>query len=193
MASADTASPCGILLGRMQCRWRWQCGGKVCGGRDIRGASAYVLCVVAHWHTPCWFGVIADHLRPRPTKPPTQRSSVIPPGSWSAVTMLEVGVTKQSSSSSPGSKASAPCSQFWRRVVVYAPNLLGYTNNGSFRSTWSWGWFYVYYLHQPHLRCLTYPTGLQVLHPLGLTTPHYHRLYAICSHFLPPTVQLLPF
>ena len=29
---------------------------------------------------PCWFGVIADHLPPRPTKPPTQRSSVIPSG-----------------------------------------------------------------------------------------------------------------
>jgi hypothetical protein len=27
---------------------------------------------------PCRFGVIADHLPPRPTKPPTQRSSVIP-------------------------------------------------------------------------------------------------------------------
>jgi hypothetical protein len=26
---------------------------------------------------PCWFGVITNHLQPRPTKPPTQRSSVI--------------------------------------------------------------------------------------------------------------------
>jgi hypothetical protein len=29
-------------------------------------------------HMPCRFGVIADHIQPRPTKPPTQRSSVIP-------------------------------------------------------------------------------------------------------------------
>jgi hypothetical protein len=100
---------------------------------------------------------------------------------------------KQSSSLLPGFKALAPCSRFWRRVVVYAPNLLGYTNNGSFRSTWSWGWFYVYFQHQSHLRCLAYPTGLQILRPLGLTTPHSHRLYAICSHFLPPTAQLSPF
>jgi hypothetical protein len=47
---------------------------------NVRGASAYVLCVVAHRRTPCRFGVIANHLPPRPTKPPTQRSSVIPSG-----------------------------------------------------------------------------------------------------------------
>jgi hypothetical protein len=47
---------------------------------QVRGASTYVLCVVAHRRTPCRFGVIADHLQPRPTKPLTQRSSVIPSG-----------------------------------------------------------------------------------------------------------------
>ncbi len=47
---------------------------------NVRGASAYVLCVVAHQHTLCRFGAIADHLWPRPTKPPTQRSSFIPSG-----------------------------------------------------------------------------------------------------------------
>ncbi len=39
---------------------------------NVRGASNYVLCVVVHQRTPCWFGVIANHLPPRPTKPPTQ-------------------------------------------------------------------------------------------------------------------------
>ena len=29
---------------------------------------------------PCWSGVIADHLQPRPTKPPTQKYYVIPYG-----------------------------------------------------------------------------------------------------------------
>ena len=47
---------------------------------SARNASACSRCVAAHWRTPCWFGVIADHLPPRPTNPPTQRSSVIPSG-----------------------------------------------------------------------------------------------------------------
>ncbi len=47
---------------------------------SARNASACSCCVVAHRRMPCWFGVIPDHLPPRPTKPPTQRSSVIPSG-----------------------------------------------------------------------------------------------------------------
>jgi hypothetical protein len=47
---------------------------------STRNASACSCCVAAHWRTPCWIGVIADHLLPRPTKPPTQRSSIIPSG-----------------------------------------------------------------------------------------------------------------
>ncbi len=47
---------------------------------SARNASACSCCVAAHRRTPCWFGVIADHLPPRPTNPPTQRSSVIPSG-----------------------------------------------------------------------------------------------------------------
>jgi hypothetical protein len=45
--------------------------------RSISACSCYV---VAHQRTPCRFGVIANHLQPRPTKPPTQKSSVIPSG-----------------------------------------------------------------------------------------------------------------
>jgi hypothetical protein len=45
-----------------------------------RSASAYCFCVTVHWHMPCRFGVIAVHLQPQPTKPPTQRSSAIPSG-----------------------------------------------------------------------------------------------------------------
>ncbi len=45
---------------------------------SARNASACSCCVAAHWRTPCRFGVIANHLPPRPIKPPTQRSSVIP-------------------------------------------------------------------------------------------------------------------
>jgi hypothetical protein len=45
---------------------------------STRNASACSRFVAAHWRTPCWFGVIADHLPPRLTNPPTQRSSVIP-------------------------------------------------------------------------------------------------------------------
>jgi hypothetical protein len=47
---------------------------------NARNASTCSCCVVAHQRTPCWFGVIADHLPPQPTNPPTQRSSVIPSG-----------------------------------------------------------------------------------------------------------------
>jgi hypothetical protein len=47
---------------------------------SARNASACSCCVAAHWRTPCQFGVIANHLPPRPTKPPTQRSSIIPSG-----------------------------------------------------------------------------------------------------------------
>jgi hypothetical protein len=38
---------------------------------------------------------------------------------------------KQLSSSFPGSKALAPCSQSWRGAAVYAPLFLGYTDCGS--------------------------------------------------------------
>jgi hypothetical protein len=47
---------------------------------STRNTSACSCCVAAHRRTPCRFGVIANHLPPRPTKPPTQRSSVIPSG-----------------------------------------------------------------------------------------------------------------
>ncbi len=47
---------------------------------SARNASACSRCVAAYRRTPCRFGVIAYHLPPRPTNPPTQRSSVIPSG-----------------------------------------------------------------------------------------------------------------
>ncbi len=45
---------------------------------NARSVSAYSCCVPAHRRTLCQFTVIAIHLRPQPTKPPTQRSSIIP-------------------------------------------------------------------------------------------------------------------
>ncbi len=45
---------------------------------NARNASACSCCVTAHRRTLCRFGVIANHLPPRPTNPLTQRSSVIP-------------------------------------------------------------------------------------------------------------------
>jgi hypothetical protein len=47
---------------------------------STRNASVCSCCVAAHRHMPCWYGVIANHLPPCPTKSPTQRSSVIPSG-----------------------------------------------------------------------------------------------------------------
>jgi hypothetical protein len=47
---------------------------------STRNASACSCCVAAYRRTPCRYGVIANHLPPCPTKPPTQRSSVIPSG-----------------------------------------------------------------------------------------------------------------
>ncbi len=61
------------------------------------------------------------------------------PHPWSAATTAEEGPTTQTTGSSPKSKAPAPCSQFWRGVVVYATYLLGCTNYGSVYSTWSRG------------------------------------------------------
>ncbi len=45
--------------------------------RSVSACSCYVT---AHRCTPCRFGVIANHLQHRPTKPLTQKSSVIPSG-----------------------------------------------------------------------------------------------------------------
>jgi hypothetical protein len=47
---------------------------------NARNASASSCCVAVHRHTLCRFAVIANHLPPQPTKPPTQRSFVIPSG-----------------------------------------------------------------------------------------------------------------
>ncbi len=47
---------------------------------STRNTSACSCCVAVHRRTPCQFGVIANHLPPQPTKPLTQRSSVIPSG-----------------------------------------------------------------------------------------------------------------
>jgi hypothetical protein len=47
---------------------------------SARNTSACSCCVAVHRRMPCRFGVIADHLPPRPTKSLTQRSSVIPSG-----------------------------------------------------------------------------------------------------------------
>ncbi len=45
---------------------------------STRNASVCSRCVAVHRHTPCRFGVIADHLPPRPTSPPTRRYQTIP-------------------------------------------------------------------------------------------------------------------
>ena len=45
---------------------------------NTRSAFAYGCYVPVPRRTPCWFGVIVDHLQPRPTKPSTRRSSVTP-------------------------------------------------------------------------------------------------------------------
>jgi hypothetical protein len=57
------------------------------------------------------------------------------PHPWPATTTAEEGATTQSTALLPMSKALAPCSQFGRGGVVYAPVLLSYTNSGSFVST----------------------------------------------------------
>ncbi len=45
---------------------------------SARNASACSRCVAAHRRTPCRFGVITDHLPPRPTSPLTRRYQTIP-------------------------------------------------------------------------------------------------------------------
>ncbi len=46
----------------------------------IRSVSTCSCYVAAHWHMPWRFGVIANHLQPQLTKPPTQKYSIIPSG-----------------------------------------------------------------------------------------------------------------
>ena len=53
------------------------------------------------------------------------------PHPWPAATTAEEGPTTQTTALSPRSKAPAPCSRFWRGAIVYATNLLGYTNYSS--------------------------------------------------------------
>jgi len=52
--------------------------GLPCKPSNARSASAYGWCVAEPRRTPCRFGVIVDHLQPRPTNPSTLRSSVTP-------------------------------------------------------------------------------------------------------------------
>jgi hypothetical protein len=55
---------------------------------------------------------------------------------------------KKLSSSSHRVKGISPVLPIWEGTVVYAPHLLGCTNYGSFKSTWSWeAYFYFYMLH----------------------------------------------
>ena len=94
------------------------------------------------------------------------------PHPWPAATTTEDEASTQTTASSPRSKASAPCSRFWRGGIVYAPDLLGYTNFGSVRSLWSWRlWIYIYTLRVSNHRCRHYSKGLPVLHhPTGHMT-----------------------
>jgi hypothetical protein len=50
------------------------------------------------------------------------------PHSWPAATTAEEGPMTQMTALLPRSKAPAPCSRFWRGAVVYATDLLRYTN-----------------------------------------------------------------
>ncbi len=161
---------------------------------STRCASAYVLCVMAHWRMLCWFGVIANHLQPRPTKPPTQRSSVIPSGivvchyheggECNRTIVLVVAWVE----------GIGPVLPILEGAAVYAPLSLGYTDCSSSIGSFCWGREVKPYTLPPSsLCCLTYPTDLQVLGPLGLTTQQSHHLYAICLYFLPHTAQMSPF
>jgi hypothetical protein len=146
---------------------------------------------VAHRRTPCWFGVIAYHLWPRPTKPPTQRSSIIP--SRIVVCHYHKGGRRDSTIVLVVARVEG--------IGPVLPILEGGCCTCPFDSVlhrlrWQhiffcWGREVIIYTLPPTpLHCLTYPTGIPVLCPMGLTTQQSHCLYAICLHFLPPPAQL---
>ena len=98
---------------------------------NTRSASAYGCCVAVPRRTPCRFGVIVNHLQPRPTNPPTRRSSVNPSvivvcryhdGSrHDNITVLVVAWVE----------GIGLVLQILEGADVYANGLLGYTNYGS--------------------------------------------------------------
>jgi hypothetical protein len=161
---------------------------------SARNASACSRCVAAHRRTPCRFGVIADHLPPRPTNPPTQRSSVIPSGivvccyhnggRLDKIIVLLVAWVKGIGPVLPILEGG-PCvchfvfglHRLWgqHRVFLWGSKVKIYT------------------LPHTPLRCLTYPTGLPVLRPSGLMAQQSHRPYDIRSRYPSHTEQLLPF
>jgi hypothetical protein len=104
-------------------------------------------------------------LRPEAFKPSL-------PHPWPAPTTAEDEASTQTTALLPRSKAPSPCSRFWRGAVVYAPDLLGYTNLGSVRSPWSWRlWIYISTLRFSDHRCRHYSKVLPVFHhPSGHTT-----------------------
>ena len=72
---------------------------------------------------------------------------------------------------------------------MYATLFLGYTDCGGSIGSFCWGYkVKIYTLPPTPLRCLTYPTGLPVLHPSGLTTQQSHRPYDIRLRY-PPQVH----
>ncbi len=69
-----------------------------------------------------------------------------------------------------------------------------YTDCGGSIGSFCWGsQVKIYTLPHTPLRCLTYPTGLPVLRPSGLTAQQSHRPYDIRSRYPPHTAQSLPF
>ena len=115
-------------------------------------------------------------LRPEGIKPSL-------PQSWPAATTAEEGKTTHTKTSSPRSKAPAPCSRFWGGSAVYAPLLLGYTDCcGSSGSSY---WGRAVAIHSlpptPH-SCHSYPTRLPVLPPSqALPATGYGERLLFCS------------
>jgi hypothetical protein len=92
-------------------------------------------------------------------------------------------MTEQSSLSSPGSKALAPCSRFWRGAAVYAPLFLGYTDYGSSFGSFCWCREVKPYTLPPSpLCCLTYPAYRPYVRRVSrLNNPTIAMLFACIS------------
>ncbi len=77
---------------------------------------------------------------------------------------------------------------------MYATLFLSYTDCGGTIESFFLGYeVKIYTLPPTPLCCLTYPTGLPVLCPLGLTAQQSHHPYDIRLRYPPHTAQLLPF
>jgi hypothetical protein len=133
---------------------------------SARNASACSRCVAAHRRTPCQFGVIADHLPPRPTSPPTQRYQTIPSAIVASRYHRRSGADDTNNRVVAQVEGTGPVLPILGGGAVYAPLILGYTDCCGSSGSSCWGRAVaIHSLPLTPQSCHSYPTRLPVLPP----------------------------